>query len=394
MKTTRVNIVASAGGLGVPSGPIKAPERFRLWKAGSNPGDYGDSVLTDAAADRVIAEYLQRGNPIAIDIEHNTNPQKNPNYDPANPPRTGGYLALEKVQSQDGPEIWCDSVRWSDYARQQIESGERCCISPDWDIDPNTREPLRLHKVSLVLEPGTWGIGLLASKAARTTENKMDLDQLKNGIATATTLAESSEDPEIKAAAQAFAEKLSGLAASLGLDLSAAPAPAKDETVAAADEEPAKPTPAVAAVASKGGLTMADVQRVFREESAKTSLIASAASRPGMTPALMTLLASKPLAEVKAIVTALPAPTLAPAPAPVAATASKPGVPPAPIAQPQAAPLDPVDAYRIGLMDKQFDANIITPERVAASKEAAAKGTLGVVSVARLREARKSAPSK
>ncbi|KYG11418.1 hypothetical protein BE21_57550 [Sorangium cellulosum] len=391
MRTKGVNITAAAGGLEIPNGPIKAPERFRLWKAGSNPGDYGDSILTDAAADRVIAEYLRRGNPIAIDIEHNTNPQRNPDYDPANPPRTGGYLALEKVQTPDGPEIWCSSVRWSDYARQQIESGERCCISPDWDIDPETREPLRLHKVSLVLEPGTWGIGLLASKAARPTEKRMDLDQLKNGIATATTLAESSEDPEIKAAAQAFAEKLSGLAASLGLDLSA-PAPDSAAPAAAAADEETKPAPAVAAVASKGGVTLADVQRVIREESAKANLIASAANRPGMTAALKTLLAGKPLAEVKAIVSALPVPSVTPA-APENVTASKPGVPPAPVAQPQAPALDPVDAYRVELMDKQFGP-VVTPERVAASKEAAAKGTLGVISVARLRDARKAATGK
>lgn len=159
------NVLASAS-FGAPGTRPKAPPRFQIWRPGENRGDFGVTILTPEAADRVIAAYLARGNLLPIDIEHGTNPRANPNYDPAKPPPGGGYLALQRVDTDRGPAIWADPVRWSDYARAQIEGGERCYISPDWDNDPETKQPLRINKVSLVMNPGTYGMPLLASRDA------------------------------------------------------------------------------------------------------------------------------------------------------------------------------------------------------------------------------------
>jgi phage I-like protein len=161
-----INLVASAA-LELPTdGPRRAPTAFPIWRPGPNRGDFGVTNVTPRAARRVLAAYQARGNFLAIDIEHNTNRKANPKYDPSNPPRGGGYLAIALRETLEGLWVWADPVRWSDYARAQIEGGERCYISPDWDNDPTTGEPIEIKRVSLVMEPGTYGIPLLASRAA------------------------------------------------------------------------------------------------------------------------------------------------------------------------------------------------------------------------------------
>ena len=148
------------------------------------------------------------GNPLIMDIEHALNPMVNPTLDPADPPPTAGYLQLELFEGPDGPELW-GLPRWSDCGRSapvpgevccgkhQIESGQRCCISPDWQIDTETREPVRLNRVSLVAEPATYGINLLASRAVASSEAPMDdkMEKLKAGYAALASM-KASEDKE------------------------------------------------------------------------------------------------------------------------------------------------------------------------------------------------------
>lgn len=400
----RINLTASAA---LPTGPRKAPDRVRIWRAGANPGDYGACNLTPRAAAMVAAAYEARGNLAPIDIEHGTNPKANPNYDPNRPPPGGGYYAVKVVETPAGPEIWADPVRWSDYARSEIESGSRGYVSPDWDMTTDTREPIRLNKISLVLEPGTFGINLLASASAARGSSMNEIEQLRAAYAALLAMVNST-DADVKANATALCAKLKEQASTLGIDLDASPDAVIDAPVVA-DASTALPPPApkaevpgaARAVAARP-LTSEDVASIFRQENVKRELLALAATnREGMTPALANVLASKPLTEVRSIVGALPLRTVAAIASASAAATTAPGkVPPAQLEATASASavdhvngaevndLTPEEARDVVSMRKQFGLSV---EAVTASRVACAKGEGGVLTVARLREMKKTA---
>lgn len=336
---TRRNLTASIR-LTASVGP--APARFRIWRAGSNPGDYGDLEFTPSAAARVMAAYEQRGNALIMDIEHALNPQVNPTLDPADPPPTAGYLALELVDTEAGPELW-GVPRWSDCgrdapvpdevccARHQIESGQRCYVSPDWQIDMETREPIALNRVSLVAEPATWGVNLLASRAATGTgDNMADNEGLRAAYAAAMGLQKSSNAKIAKAASTMVAE-LGEAAAALNIQLEdgedKAPDSKKSEgqTAAEGNEDMGQNKgaavdtdkgtggdngPAVASVAASKGasksLTLEDVRAEIArgaEESRLRTLVASRLPKESAN-----LVASMSLAQLRTAARDLPAP--------------------------------------------------------------------------------------
>lgn len=135
----------------------EAPKEFKLWSLGENPTDYGTHLWTERSEEEVLNTYRQRGNLLGLDIEH-TGSSDSPMKDDPNRP-TAGYCRLEM---RDG-EPWI-VFDWSDYAIEQIESGQRRYLSPEYYTDPDTKEIIGLERVSLVHEPGTWGIKLLCSK--------------------------------------------------------------------------------------------------------------------------------------------------------------------------------------------------------------------------------------
>ena len=220
-----------------PIGP--APSRVRLWRAGENPWDGGIINLTPQAAQRVIAEYERRGNPISMDIEHaitlaerNAAAQGKEHVEGA-PLQSAGYSELELQGPPDAPEIWF-LPRWSDCgrdasvpgevccAKHQLESGQRCQFSPDWDGDPNTGEPIRINRISLVLDGATHGIGLLASRAAirRTASMAMEQDPIARcRAAHAYHAAMAAGGGEDAADHEEMKNKIAGHAAALGIDL-------------------------------------------------------------------------------------------------------------------------------------------------------------------------------
>lgn len=400
----RINLalVVGARAAAVPTATGKAPDRFRIWRAGANPGDYGECNFTAAAAAAVMADFSKRGNAGAIDVEHATNSLANPKYDPANPPPGGGYYSLELVDTKAGPELWASSVRWSEYARAQIETGSRCYVSPDWLMSQDTREPYLLNKLSLVMEPGTYGINLLASAGAnRGSKNMDEIDKLRAAYAAMMAMA-SSTDPDIKASAAALCEKLKANAATLGIDLEAAgpeaelpatdlPASRADATPAPAGgtTQPAKFPPGASAAAARG-VTLAEVTSVIREENAKRDMLAANAGRPGLTQGLVQVLAGKSLREAREIIGALP-PKLAPVvekvpPAPLNATAGAAavatgGTQPAAGVVAEDKPTAE-EAHDIDKMRRQFGLSV---EAVTASRASLAAGEGGVLSIARLR---------
>lgn len=385
---TTIHLRASAGsGIRLAS-PRVAPLSFRIWRAGDNPGDYGSCRFTARAAASVMAAYEARGgNLLPIDIEHNTNPKANPALDPSAPPRTGGYTGLRLVDTDAGPELWADPVRWSDFARAQIEGGERGYISPDWALDGDTREPIRLNKISLVMEPATYGINLLASASAA-RRNGMDKDLMMALLKAAQAAASGATDGDFKAMAGDLATQLTDRAKAMGVDPATTTdaGPTSDAAGARAAALPgasdAKDAKDVTASATAGkGLSMGDVQRAIREENAKRDLLAANAGRPGLTDGLVQLLASKSLAEVREIVGALPPkPPTVEKVALVALTASAAAVT-GTVTSGDAKGASPEEQGEIRKLHRQLGVDV---ENVTAARGEAEKGTLGVLSVKRL----------
>lgn len=146
--------------------PGKPPQEIQLWRIGDNPTDYGVHRWTERSAREVMAGYERRGNPLQIDIDHNC----------ADPPKsdapvpTGGYARLEL---RDGaPWLVFD---WSAYAIEQIATRQRLFLSPEYFVDKQTGEIVKLVRVSLVSSPGTHNARMLASaKRVRAGGHRMD----------------------------------------------------------------------------------------------------------------------------------------------------------------------------------------------------------------------------
>lgn len=322
MKRSVVRTINLLGrGVALPSGPIRAPERVCLWEPGPVIGDFGVNVWDADAARSVMAAYEGRGNPIPIDIEHNSNRNANPAYDANNPPEGGGYTGL-KLDARGA--LWLDPIQWSARARREIESGSRRSISPDWTYDPETGRPVSLNAISLVQNPGTYGIGLMASAGAD-GEKAMDL----TFIIAALKAAAASGDMEQVSTLITELEKAAGGGTGEPPMAGADQDPMKDPALAAMPPDLQKQCAAAIAkylASSKAGATQAtaaaaghrpDPQKLladaraagaagYREEREKDRLIAAAGGRPGMNDALAAELGALPLATVKKIVEALP----------------------------------------------------------------------------------------
>ena len=328
MKTR--NLLASVS-LVAGNGPAEPPARVRIWRPGSNPGDYGELAFTRRAADSIMAAFATRGTLLAIDFEHNQNPKANPRLDPNAPPVTGGYLALEVVETRRGPELWF-VPQWSDCGAPHAQAGTVCCakhqitsrqrlyISPDWEMDLETREPLELNRVSLVAEPATYGVNLLASRANPGDRRTMNEAQLRAAFGLAKMQAEGA-DGDMKAAAAAFVEQLRQAAKNLGVDLDkgggeAAPASVEASTQTATDPAAAAAATQMAsadcapdknALASRGAgrmPTQAEIDRMHADAVSKVDLLA--ANKDRLTPKLSSMLASRSLAETREFLEALP----------------------------------------------------------------------------------------
>ena len=195
------------------------PETMQLWDVGPNGTDYGTHIWNERSVDAVMTRYNERGNRLLVDVEHNGAAMPD-----GEPSTTGGYASLE---IRDGAP-WLN-FEWSAYGAAQIASGERRFLSPEYDVDPNTNEIIRLYRVSLVADPGTYRARVLAS-AANNQESTMD-PTLSAIMAILNTV----EDPTAAVAA------VKDLVANM------ADADAVDDTVTDPVDPPADPQPAFAA---------------------------------------------------------------------------------------------------------------------------------------------------
>lgn len=133
------------------------PKEIQLWNLGDNATDYGVHKWTARSASEVFARYDVRGNPLLIDVEHNgAKIEEGENED--EPAVTGGYARLELRAGAP----WL-VFEWSAYAVEQIATGQRRFLSPEYDVDRLTGEILAVYRVSLVADPGTHRARMLAA---------------------------------------------------------------------------------------------------------------------------------------------------------------------------------------------------------------------------------------
>lgn len=155
-----------------------APEAARLWRAGWNDTDKGRLNFTADSAKMCLADYADRGNPLAWYYEHE---DRVPLAQRGGCPMKGVCSAPSSVltvrDGEGGPELWAERIAWTDEARRQIISGERRQLSPIAAYDEETREIVAILNVSLCAEGATHHGTLLASAGKDT-----GMDELKQQI--------------------------------------------------------------------------------------------------------------------------------------------------------------------------------------------------------------------
>lgn len=285
------------------------PAEIQLWNVGPNATDYGVHVWSERSVREVHARYHERGNPLLVDVEHNGATLKD-----GEPAVTAGYARLEVRAG--APWLVFD---WSDYGREQIESGQRRFLSPEYDVDKDTGEILALYRVSLVADPGTHRARMLAT--ANTKERTpMDLSV----ILAALRAALAAEDPAV--AKESISNLLAELSKSGGDDAAPAAAgsdagkPADDAGLGMAaaaddedkgepdgDEKPAKvaaAAPASAAVPVEvTGAARAAVEQIKAAQ--RDHLLATQGDR--LEPSIRRWASAQPLEVVKGLLDATPA---------------------------------------------------------------------------------------
>lgn len=314
-----------------------APSRFLLWAPGELIGDFGRNVWDADAARMVMEAYKARGNRIPIDIEHNTNPKANPDYDPANPPEGGGYVDLVCEWKDDGPYLWLDPIEWSDLGRREVETGSRRYFSPDWDYDTTTGRPVQLNVISLVQRPGTYNARLIASASPR--RRVMD-ETMRAALEAIMAIQDPAEKDK---ALKAFLEAHKADGQDTGVETTEMAGCDEDKAKMMAgemtEEKMAKaiamamkalgvsPKASATASAPKTSVTEDDIRRVVQVEFQRSNAIASARKAGKVIgPKLAADLMRKPVSEVKAILDELPvvnAPAATTAPANATASAGQ-----------------------------------------------------------------------
>jgi hypothetical protein len=259
--------------------PAEPPREMQLWKPGPNPTDYGVHYWTERSAVEVLATYRARGNPLQVDIEHNNAHAPGPN----DPPAQGGYARLELR----GGAPWL-VFDWSAIAVEQIQTRQRLFLSPEYDVDRETNEIVRLVRVSLVADPGTHHARMLASAGrVRAGGTEMNLAL----IIAALRAALAAEDPEVsKQQIAALLDEIVKVAGDTPAaeDNGTTPEPPADTTAAADDAPPGdddeekKKQAAIAAAADDDEDKDKQEQRAAARRAKKPAAKATASTDPSV----------------------------------------------------------------------------------------------------------------
>lgn len=345
--------------------PKEPPTELQLWRVGDNPTDYGVHVWSQRSIEEAFGEYERRGNPIQLDVEHlGAEPPK------GEPPPTAGYARLE-IRS-GAPWLVFD---WSAYAVEQIRTGQRLALSPEYEVDTKTGEIVRLVRVSLVGDPATHNARWLASRYRAQKGNGMTPELMKKALdvigaqdekgalSLLTELLAQAAGAGVGASPEAPAE---AAAPPAGDPAAAPPAPASEEEkmmrTAAEEEEPVaaarasrKSEPAPAAAPSAVDALAARIEGIERE-----AYLAKHGSR--VTEGVRKFLATQPLSVVKGLLDAspeAPAAAASPKPATRGATAGARASRLAPAEKAQLDQLMGIKAKRIGGPKQLSDGRLV-----------------------------------
>lgn len=193
--------------------PGKAPTAFRIWAAGENDSDEGPIYFTRRSAELLMAEQDARGRLYASDFNHLSLSQQAS----ATGGKASGWHRLSiRPDDQGEPELWAESIDWTEEARAGIEKPvpEWRYFSPAFLADKKTREIKSYLNFALCINPLTHDLPSLAAAGPNTQGSTMTKEALLAAYAKICS-AEATED-EKKAAHEAMRAHLDALPAEGG----------------------------------------------------------------------------------------------------------------------------------------------------------------------------------
>ena len=172
-----------SGGCVERPAPGAAPTAFRIWKAGDNPTDHGQTKFTEKSAIAIAADQVVRRNLFSIDVDHLS-------LSPIAPPESRkavGWHRLEvRRDANGGAELWATEVEWTDVARSGLEKSppEWRYMSPAFDVDKRTREVIAYLNTALTNNPATYDVTALATRIAASRAGAKPMTEHQRAIAT------------------------------------------------------------------------------------------------------------------------------------------------------------------------------------------------------------------
>lgn len=250
--------------------PNTPPKEFRIFRAGVNHTEKGDYVFDAKSARDIMQHFNERGVDGMIDLEHLSNDDEHPNYDPD---ARGAYrLAMR------GGDLWAVNVSWTPEGEQRIKEKRQRYISPTFYVDKDGRIT-GLHNIAICANPATHNIAPLIAASK------------KSGLKIAALAVEVSQMEELKK-----------IAAQLGLgeeatleDILAAIDALKQEEVS---EDPPKEKE------EESSDEPEDKEMAKLSSKAQARIVALAASHDSMKKQIEELKASNARSEVDALIAA------------------------------------------------------------------------------------------
>ncbi len=182
--------------------PASPPAEFLLVRYGKNDYTKGESrgqfAFDEASADRIIADFSERGKDVVVDYEHQT-------LSGNEAPAAGWISSLAKTAAG-----LVAKVGWTERAAGRLKGREYRYHSPVLHFDGD--RPYRLHSVALTNHPALHGYPALVATDGKTkTQEAKHMNEYLKKIAaalgvTVVALADGKEDE--KATAEAVIAKL------------------------------------------------------------------------------------------------------------------------------------------------------------------------------------------
>lgn len=138
--------------------PSVPPKEFRIFRAGLNRTEKGDFTFDAESARKVISDFKTRGVDGVIDLEHLSNDDEHPNYDPD---ARGAYQLAVR-----GGELWAVSVSWTPDGEKRIKEKRQRYISPTFYYDKDGRIT-GLHNIAICANPATHNIAPLIAASKK-----------------------------------------------------------------------------------------------------------------------------------------------------------------------------------------------------------------------------------